>query len=211
METVLQHLLALVLLGSFFFVIWYAKHKNKIPEKKEGDISDEGHNENVIDSVVGEAADEKTESNERFSTDSKQEQLEQVRQLYFASHHMNKNEFMHFANSYGYIFYNKPEENIPLLMESYLGLPFRQMLDARQKDKCSYFEMTLMMKYQDLPPKVLSEIAALAVQHYSIGFREFLQYLFLDMRRTKRSALKKCLRSLDDYGVAVDADEEKNT
>lgn len=211
METVLQHLLVLVLLGSFFFVIWYAKHKKKIPKKKEGVISDEGHSQNVADSVVGEAADRKTESNERISIDCKTDRLMQARELYFASHNMNTNEFMHFANSYGYIFYNKPEENIPLLMESYLGLPFRQMLDARQKDKCSYFEMTLMMKYQDLPPKVLSEIAALAVQHYSIGFRECLQYLFLDMRRTKRSALKKYLRSLDDYGVAVDADEEKNT
>ena len=90
METVLQHLLALVLLGSFFFVIWYAKHKNKIPEKKEGVISDEGHSQNVADSVVGEAADEKTESNERISTDSKLEQLEQVRQLYFASHNMER-------------------------------------------------------------------------------------------------------------------------
>ena len=211
METVLQHLLALVLLGSFFFVIWYAKHKNKIPEKKEGVISDEVHSQNVADSVVGEAADRKIETSELVSIDCKTDRLIQARELYFASHNMNKNEFMHFANSYGYIFYNKPEENLPLLMESYLSLPFRQMLDARQEDKRSYFEMTLMMKYQDLPPKVLSEIAALAVQHYSIGFRECLQYLFLDMRRTKRSALKKCLRSLDDYGVAVDACEEKKT
>jgi hypothetical protein len=70
--------------------------------------------------------------------------------------------------------------------------------------------MTLMMKYQDIPSKVLSDIAALAVQHYSIGFRECLQYLLEDMRRTKRSVLKKDFRSLKDYGVAVDACEEKN-
>jgi hypothetical protein len=123
---------------------------------------------------------------------------------------MGKSEFLEFAKAHNYIYYNKPEENVPLLMESYSSLPFRQMLDARQEDKRSYFEMTLMMKYQDIPSKVLSDIAALAVQHYSIGFRECLQYFLEDMRRTKRSVLKKDFRSLKDYGVAVDACEEKN-
>ena len=204
MGTVLQHLLALHLWGFFIFVIWYARHTKRQNKKKDGVISDEAPNEKAESSVVGGVADRKKETSERNSSECKSEHFD------FASHSMDKSEFLEFAKAHNYIYYYKPEENVPLLMESYSSLPFRQMLDARQEDKRSYFEMTLMMKYQDIPSKVLSDIAALAVQHYSIGFRECLQYLLEDMRRTKRSVLKKDFRSLKDYGVAVDACEEKN-
>lgn len=204
MGTVLQHLLALLLLGFFIFVIWYARHTKRQNKNKDGVISDEVPNEKAESSIADDTDVHKKVSRQII------EHAQQLQKLNLASRSMDKSEFLEFAKAHNYIYYNKPEENVPLLMESYSSLPFRQMLDARQEDKRSYFEMTLMMKYQDIPSKVLSDIAALAVQHYSIGFRECLQYLLEDMRRTKRSVLKKDFRSLKDYGVAVDACEEKN-
>lgn len=204
MGTVLQHLLALLLLGFFIFVIWYARHTKRQNKNKDGVISDEVPNEKA-ESSIADGTDVHKEVSRQII-----EHAQQLQKLNLAFRSMDKSEFLEFAKAHNYIYYNKPEENVPLLMESYSSLPFRQMLDARQEDKRSYFEMTLMMKYQDIPSKVLSDIAALAVQHYSIGFRECLQYLLEDMRRTKRSVLKKDFRSLKDYGVAVDACKEKN-
>lgn len=207
MGMVLQHLVALLIFGFFIFVIWYGRSSKKDEEQKKCQSCGTDKQEAVAASSVGEVADEVTKRNDELH--EYQLGIEKSLRRWEMMHEKNKSRLVDMMNAEDIITYRLREgESIPILMSAYSDLPFRQMIDARQNDKQSYFEMILFAKYKDYPPEFLRDIAALAVQHYGIGVRECLQYLLQDLRRTKRSMMKKNLRSLDDYGVAVDADEE---
>lgn len=100
----------------------------------------------------------------------------------------------------------KEDEHIPILLLGYSDLPFREMVNRRQKDKAQYFQsgMSVFSDLGDPDRHVIQEMSELAAQHYAIGVRECLQYLLKDLSRTRPKNLKAFLRSLDDVGVVVE-------